>query len=385
MSADSPSQLFFATSADRAALARERYFEHGERPSGLVPEPVIQSWARCVGSRRGPEERIEFDPISKTRAATVLTKNRRLLEAARDPLDELDVAIADSGAMAMLTNGEGVVVHASPRESSTSRLMKSVARVGVSIGESAVGTGAPGIAASTGEVAIVRGAEHFFRCMESLHCAAAPIRDASGQVVAVLDLSCAGEPFRFDAAGMALIYATSIENRLLVSSAGPHYLLRFQASPSLIRTPLEGLCAVNRGSGQVLWFNGAGASLLNFRRVPAKQSSSEEIFGLSGDLLAALADGQRSVPKTLPSGLTVWIAVELDERAPSSEPELNGVSPAAAGIGDRVALPTSLRDTNRFAIEEALEQSNGNVSKAARKLGVSRGLLYRHLKSLNRG
>jgi transcriptional regulator of acetoin/glycerol metabolism len=41
-------------------MAREQFFEEGQRPSGLVPEPVIQSWSRCMGSRRKPDERIEF-------------------------------------------------------------------------------------------------------------------------------------------------------------------------------------------------------------------------------------------------------------------------------------------------------------------------------------
>ena len=378
-----PSQLFFATNADRAALAREQFFEEGQRPSGLVPEPVIQSWSRCMGSRRKPDERIEFEPISKTRTATVLTKNRRLLEASRDPLAELEVAIAGSGAVAMLTNGEGVVVHASSREPSRSGLMHTVARIGVPIGEMAVGTGAPGLAASTGEVAVVRGAEHFFRCMASLHCAAAPIRDASGSVVAVLDLSCVGEPFKFDAAGMALVYATSIENRLLADSARSNALLRFQDSPSLIRTPLEGLCAVDGSTGRVLWFNSAGATLLNFGRVPTRQASSDEIFGLNVDALMALAHMGSAMPRTLPTGLTVWMAVDYDGREASPEPALIGTTPPASGC-DRIATPTSLKDSNKFAIEEALDQCHGNVSKAARLLGVSRGLLYRYLRNQGR-
>jgi transcriptional regulator of acetoin/glycerol metabolism len=157
----------------------------------------------------------------------VLTKNRRLLEAARDPLAELEVAIAGSGAVAMLTNGEGVVVHASSREPSRSGLMHTVARIGVPIGELAVGTGAPGLAASTGEVAVVRGAEHFFRCMASLHCAAAPsAMRAEAWSRCSICLASASRSVR--RRGMALVYATSIENRLLADSARSNVLLRFK-------------------------------------------------------------------------------------------------------------------------------------------------------------
>ena len=51
-----PSNPFYASRQDRVALARERYFERGERPSGLVSEPVLQSWTRCLGASRSPAE-----------------------------------------------------------------------------------------------------------------------------------------------------------------------------------------------------------------------------------------------------------------------------------------------------------------------------------------
>ena len=44
------------------------------------------------------------------------------------------------------------------------------------------------------------------------------------------------------------------------------------------------------------------------------------------------------------------------------------------------AVPQSLQDASRQTIEQALAKANGNVSRAARALGVSRGLLYRRLR-----
>jgi len=40
-----------------------------------------------------------------------------------------------------------------------------------------------------------------------------------------------------------------------------------------------------------------------------------------------------------------------------------------------------LRDNDRHLIQQTVQACDGNVSKAARTLGVSRGLIYRHLKS----
>ena len=45
----------------------------------------------------------------------------------------------------------------------------------------------------------------------------------------------------------------------------------------------------------------------------------------------------------------------------------------------------SLNEANRRLIEQTLAQCQGNVSRAARRLGVSRGLLYRRLREWGAG
>lgn len=374
-----PSNLFYASRQDRVALARERYFEHGERPSGLVPEPVLQSWTRCLGARRSPDEKISFDPVSKIRTATLLTHNRALIEAARDPIAELETVIAGSQARAMLTCSEGVVLIASRPTPGDGPLLLSAARVGVNIAEDAVGTGAPGVAVRTGEVCHVRGGEHFFRCLASLHCAAAPVRDASGRTVAMLDLSSEAGPFRFDAGAMAHMYATCIENRLLAEAARMHLLLRFQSSKSMFHTPLEGLAAVD-GEGRVRWFNGVGAQLFDSPRWQAEGLDAEEVFGLGLGQLLDLAHHGQARPQMLPTGLTLWMQAQLDERQPHAVPQRPaiGVEPQAEPPAD---APSSLGEASRELIEQALARCQGNISQAARLLGVSRGLLYRRLRA----
>ena len=71
-----PPQPFFTTPEQRLALARERYFEEGIRPSGLVSEGVIQSWSRCLQHRRNPGETIAFDPVTESRIRSALARSR---------------------------------------------------------------------------------------------------------------------------------------------------------------------------------------------------------------------------------------------------------------------------------------------------------------------
>ena len=55
---------------------------------------------------------------------------------------------------------------------------------------------------------------------------------------------------------------------------------------------------------------------------------------------------------------------------------------AGTGVAQAQAPATalSLADTQQRLIGEALQANGGNVARTARQLGVSRGLVYRHLR-----
>jgi transcriptional regulator of acetoin/glycerol metabolism len=44
-----------------------------------------------------------------------------------------------------------------------------------------------------------------------------------------------------------------------------------------------------------------------------------------------------------------------------------------------IAIPQNLKELSRSAIQQAMESSHGNISAAARRLGISRQTLYRKL------
>ncbi|WP_421880922.1 helix-turn-helix domain-containing protein [Methylibium sp.] len=395
-----PAGPFFATAEQRVALARERFFEEGVRPSGLVPELVIQSWTRCVSARRRPNEQVSFAPITKSRVASALARNRQLLDAAKDDLSQLDAALAGTACKALLTSHDGVIVHATPTAIGEGRLMPGLARIGNDLAESNVGTGAPGVSARTGEVSVVSGAEHFFSGFSVMYCAAAPIRDTRGEIAGVLDLSCEVEQFRFDAAAMVRLYATTIENRLLRAQSREHLLLRFQSSPGLLHTPLEGLAAID-GTGRVCWVNGAGTRLLAGARTGGQSPTVEQTFGIDLESLLALAHSARAQAHRVPGGLGMWLEAQPPEKdghrsatalsfadpvvaddAPAIEAAAAvAPAPGAAADDERMgAEALTLIDSHRRMIDSTLLECGGNVSRAARQLGVSRGLIYRRLR-----
>lgn len=404
--ANAPRQLFSSTPAQRVALARQQFFEEGVRPSGLVGEAVIQSWLRCTRNHSDRQRIVPFDAVTPSRLHATLARNRELLEVARQELASMESALAGTDCRVILTDGEGVVVHVTQQPAGAHQpVLRKTARVGVNISERIVGTTAPGIVATTGQACTVDGAEHYFDVLSQMQCAAAPIRDVEGRLAGVLDITMEARRFGFDAASMVALYATTIENRLLQAQSRDHLILRFQASPTLLGTPMEALAGV-APDGTVAWLNGAGARLIGRLPEDACERDVESMLGHDLASLLRLERREAAQPLRLASGLGVWVQARLkaadgaDFRhavAMPGEPETvlslepaTAMDPATVDGHAEPAVPgpmqaeaphsETLREHSRKLIEETLAAQGGNVSQAARQLGVSRGTLYRRLR-----
>ncbi len=423
---------FLYSAEQRMAWARHRFFEAGERPpADWVDEAVLQSWRHCLGRGRRPDDLPVFEAISAVRTRTLLDRHHALLAAADPEIEQLARQVAGTGCMTLLTDRRGVAMRAI-HPHAPSALLQQSGRVGVDLGESAFGGTAPGIAAEASVACTVSGAEHFFTALQQVHCVAAPIHNLRGEVAGVLDLTIDGQPFGFDAAGLVRLSALAIERRLITGqlAARGHWQLHFHTRSEWLETALTGSVAFDE-DGRIVWCNAAARALC-----PALEAAP----GTSGavtrvDLLLSIGRGalQSASPTgsdparspgfaRLPSGLGVWWRIQAPARlglqrgasvpgsafaeddppsgAAASQPALQGLSDAGALPGTRLgqadgapatgnaaspppsapAGSTTLDAANRGWIVSVLERHRGNVSLAARELGVSRGLLYRRIR-----
>jgi sigma-54 dependent transcriptional regulator, acetoin dehydrogenase operon transcriptional activator AcoR len=369
-----PSSPFFATAEQRTALARERFFREGQRPTGLVGDEVMQSWKRCLAQGLLPQQAPLLEPVAKSRIKATLERSSTLREAAAVELAQLDATLAATACKTMLTDHRGVLVSASRPGLGAGALLDAAGRVGVAVGEPVLGSTAPGIVLASGQACAVTGAEHFLGGFASLHCVAAPVRDRHGRLAGVLDLSVDGGPFRFDALTLVRISAAAIENRLFWLQSRGQWLLRLHVSPTLLGTPMEGLAAVD-DDGDVVALNAAARQLLQH---DGQALALQALLGLRPQQAHAL--GAEPEALVVPGGLRLWVAAVQPLKA-RTEPCAVPVKTEVQASAPPPASPTSLRDTSQRLIEQTLADCGGNVARAARVLGVSRGLLYRRLKA----
>lgn len=387
-----PQQPFFLSHADRVLLARRRYFEDGVLPTGVVSDVVFQSWARCYRASHEPQRQVAFQPVSASRSQLALQKNRELHDAWLNELPIIGAALGATNCSAILTDATGVLIGATPASMSDLKVMPVAHRVGVNLSEDLVGTTAPGLVARTGKQASVLGAEHFYDSVSTMHCTAAPIRNVQGQLAGILDISCEGQPFHFDPATVVGMYAASIENRLLMAQSTRHFVVRFQFMPGILNTPMAGMLGFDE-AGALVWVNAVASTLLNLPADPALRGhmTVEAVFAIKASRLPALAGGGLS-QVSLTHGPQVYLMCEAHfVRAPLVATTTAEASTAVNVVQvqelplltDGYLPPNSLKDADADLIRKCLAECHGNVSKVARELKVSRGLIYRRLQELS--
>jgi sigma-54 dependent transcriptional regulator, acetoin dehydrogenase operon transcriptional activator AcoR len=392
---------FFVTHSDRVSLAKKRYFEEGVLPSGLVSDAVFQSWARCYRSHQQPTDRIEFQPVSVSRSQLAFQKNRVLHEAWLEELPALGAALGSASCSAILTEANGVLIGVSPSGNHNQSIIPVAHRVGINLSEEYVGTTAPSIVARTGKQACVLGSEHFYESVSTMYCTAAPIRNIQGELAGILDISSEGSSFHFDPSAVVGLYAASIENRLMIAQSHDYLIVKFQFISAILDTPMVGIIGFDL-TGKLVWVNCVASNLLGVHVAQTERPliCVEDIFDCSFSQLASLS-GRGLTSQRLSNGLHIFLKCELSAREYAMESlglpfkvsdqyhdkqEVSHipVEPVEA-ILENKNDPTSdsLKQADAHLIQKYLVELDGNVSQVAKRLKVSRGLIYRRLEQLN--
>ena len=153
-----------------------------------VREDILTSWQRCVVAGLRPDRfevlyRPDFDDDGPLRWAAA-----PILDQAADELEGTRVGL-------LLTDGQGQIVDRRAGTGILPRLDHIELAPGFLYGESLVGTNAIGTAIAQQAPSVVTGTEHFADALTSMACAATPITDGAGEMIGVVDLTCAAEDF----------------------------------------------------------------------------------------------------------------------------------------------------------------------------------------------
>lgn len=244
---------------DRARNALER----GDRlPGGTLPVPIAESWQRCRDLGLDPR----LQPRGEVVPFAAVTRRRQKMEGLRRlALAEMQVLyaqIAGSNLMIALADASGMVLDTISDQAFTESTAGRSIIPGSLWDEARRGTNALGLASDSSQPVGVFGREHYFTCHAHLSCMAAPILDSHGQVLGLLDASCANEARQQHTHALVRMAAAQIENGLIFQECADQFILAFHPRAEYLDTLSAGLLALSR-DGVVMALNRPGSALLS--------------------------------------------------------------------------------------------------------------------------
>lgn len=358
-----------------AVRARSRHWP-GRRAAD--DSPVLRAWQRCHAAGLEASDNIQFEPVSRGLLSELDDTHHELIVSARPHLESVRASIAATGCVAILTNQRGVVIDSLGARDSQPTPLDVAARKGINLDERCIGSSAPSIALAERQSSLVLADAHFCTNLHKFYCAAAPIEAPQGHLLGALDISAYDRVPGFDIMALAEDTAAAIENSLFRGDT-EHVLLRFQIRAEWLGTPREAIVRV-RSDGCIAGANRAALALLGQSRDVLLGARFSDVFNRDPN---RLFDRVRHPASNLlqiatRSGLVVIGCIEGHRESPSApnpQRPAAGHAPAQFAAGAVGAL--KLREIEMSAIENALERVGGNVSRAARLLGVSRNTIYR--------
>ena len=270
---------------------------HPESSINEISPEIGSSWRRCLldyhldpGRRTEPVIVAESDLQRRKEELSLLTS------ASKSEMIGLMQQVSGSGYAILLSDLEGVILNYVGEPQFTDAAMRSGLRKGAIWSEAAQGTNGIGTCIAEQKPLVIHQYEHFLSHHGTLTCAAAPIRDACGKLIAVLDASSEACVAQHHTMALVSMSAQMIENRMFLAVFNEHWDIRFHSRPEIVSILGEGAVAVDE-SGVVLGANRSAAFQLDRTHEELIGSSVETVFSES---LPRLMDMAKKQAHTLP-------------------------------------------------------------------------------------
>lgn len=284
---------------------------------------IVASWARSAHHGLDPAFGPRDGRLTTPEIAALRQRMEPVTAAARPTMERLFQAVGGFGASVLLADTQGIPVERFGKASEDRDFEQAGLWTGTLWSERAVGTNGIGTCLAEGRPVVIHRDQHFLAANIGLTCASAPVHDAGGDLVAVLDVST-------------------------------------------VRSDL--------GDGI--------AQLVSHSVIEAAKRIEADLFH------AAFPKARIVLVPGLDRGLGALLAVDADDlvigatRAARAHLALAGdLARAPVPVADLLGLDSHDRpeDGERSVITRALARAGGNVSAAARALGLSRATLHRKL------
>lgn len=208
--------------------------------------------------------------LEKSQLLDLLSANRTLLDIAKPFVKNLYDFLQGTGFIIVLTDGSGCILtlHGDEQVVEASKVLNMIP--GAYMDEESIGTNAMGTAITEDAPIQITAKEHFITAYRGWTCSAAPIHDATGNIVAVLNLTGSSDLVHPHTLGLVVAAVQSIEHQLVAQKVAQELSDTSLALTSIVDNLSYGLISTDI-DGNVQKINRAGASMLGLTSLQAEQ------------------------------------------------------------------------------------------------------------------
>jgi transcriptional regulator of acetoin/glycerol metabolism len=343
---------------------------------------ITRSHERCLALGVEPDRTPDLSSVTPHRLRETRQKHRRLCDQATPVMEMLYEQIVSTHSMVVLADRNGTILQAIGDNGFLERAEQVALAPGVNWAESSKGTNAIGTALFDESATLVHGSEHYVNANHFLTCSAAPIFDHNGDVLGVLDVTGDQRSYHPHTLGLVGLSARMIEHQWINDKFRQGLRLCFHRRAELLGTMREAMLALSP-EGAILGANRGAIELLGLNVAALRMLGLEAVFGIGvaqiADYFRRATDEPMQLRPQHGSACDTLLYADAQFNWPTRWPAVSAPAPAAAPAAD--SAPASTLEAQEIAaVRQALDASGGNVSLAARRLGVARNTVYRKLR-----
>jgi len=295
--------------------------------------PLVASWQRSrLLHDLSPNKLTAPERVTQQELNEAQQRQGLLLNVSNPKLDQLYLAVGDVGCSVVLADINGVVIARRGAQEDDKTFDKWGLWTGAIWSEESEGTNGIGTCIIEKRALTIHKDQHFYSKNTGLSCTAAPIFDHNANLMGVIDVSSCRADLTANFSQLISVAVIDTARRIETD----HFTQSFpDAQIILAPTPQESN-ATN------------GAALIAVNRddlVIGATRSARDVYGLNDD-------------------------------------DLNSPLPLSTLQGKAVNLARDYAQSENRIIQQSLAKSGGNISAAAREMGISRATLHRKLKKI---
>jgi transcriptional regulator of acetoin/glycerol metabolism len=346
---------------------------------------IRRSWLRCSSAGLPSDRLRDIARLEDHRLLAELERHGDLIAAAEPVMDMLHLQLEHTGAIVLLCAPDGLILRSMGDPTFVPRAERVALEPGVSWTEERKGTNGIGTAIFEREPVVVYAAQHYVERNQFLSCSGTPVFHPTGDLAAVLDITGDYRSHHSQTLALARMASRNIERQLFLRHHREDLVMQVHGNASYLGSLFDGRVVFAEDGSFV-------TAELN-ARTTLGIAANEEVLGgfdqlfdasFSQTLQRLRAHNAVAQLRLRRTGEAVY--VKLARASPSGRFAMPS-SPATSEAAAPANLPApsqpsaeSLAQIELKAIREAVAATHGNLSAAAKQLGIGRATLYRKLK-----